>query len=150
MSNARKLKGTNLNVNRVFPVEIIEARKALLSMYKEYRDPKKYNKVSRQYPAKLLVNGVIKHDMVPDWSETMSGLRVDSRQLYVNSELRQRDSSIQGLLTPIHNPVARKFLRELLQLTNHMDWQGNQLWKLLNRGAVSRGRSSGKIPTLEQ
>ena len=96
MSNARKLKGTNLRVNRDYPVEIVEARKALFPLYKEYRDQNKYNKVSIQYPAKLLVNGVIKHDLFPDWSETMSGLRVDSRQLYVNSELRQRDSVNTG------------------------------------------------------
>ena len=77
-------------------MRLSKLERLFFSMYKEYRDPNKYNKVSRQYPAKLLVNGVIKHDMFPDSSETMSGLRVDSRQLYVNSELRQRDSVNTG------------------------------------------------------
>ena len=68
MGNTRKLKGTLLSVNRDYPIEIIEARRDLYPMYKDWRDQNRYNKVSIQYPAKLIVNGEIKHDMFPDWS----------------------------------------------------------------------------------
>lgn len=92
MSNARKLKGTLLRVNRDYPSEIVEARRALYPMYKEYRDQNKYNKVSIQYPAKLVVNGAVIRDMFPDWSEIMSGFRVDSRQLFTSIDSHQKES----------------------------------------------------------
>ena len=76
------MAGTLFSVNRDYPSEIVEARRALYPMYKDY-----YNKVSIQYPAKLVVNGEVKHDMFPDWSTIMSGYRVDSRQLYVNNSV---------------------------------------------------------------
>ena len=87
MNNTRKLAGTLFSVNRDDPSEIVEARRALYPMYKDYRSQNKYNKVSIQYPAKLVVNGEVKHDMFPDWSTIMSGYRVDSRQLYVNNSV---------------------------------------------------------------
>ena len=112
MSNCRKLKGTFFSVNRDYPAEIVEARKALYPMYKEFRDQNRYNKVSIQYPGKLIVNGVVKHDMFPNWSEIMSGYRVDSRQLFVNTEvcqqrLSQKSSDGQIKSQPIksHQPV---------------------------------------------
>ena len=52
MSNARKLKGTNLSVNRDYPAEIVEARKVLFPLYKEYCDQNQNNKASIQFPAK--------------------------------------------------------------------------------------------------
>ena len=42
MSNCRKLKGTFFSVNRDYPAEIVEARKALYPMYKEFRDQNRY------------------------------------------------------------------------------------------------------------
>ena len=101
MSNTRKLAGTLLSVNRDYPTEIIEARRALYPMYKDWRDQNRYNKVSIQYPAKLIVNGQIKHDMFPDWSEVMAGYRVDSRQLYINNDVTRNQPKGFGALSPI-------------------------------------------------
>ena len=56
MGNTRKLAGTLLSVNRDYPAEIVEARRSLYPMYKDWRDQNRYNKVSIQYPAKLIVN----------------------------------------------------------------------------------------------
>ena len=84
MGNTRKLKVILLSVNRDYPIEITEARRDLYPMYKDWRDQNRYNKVSIQYPAKLIVNGEIKHDIFPDLSEVMAGYRVDSRQLRIN------------------------------------------------------------------
>ena len=56
-------------------------------MYKDWRDQIRYNKISIQYPAKLIVNGEIKHDMFPDWSEVIAGYHVDSRQLHINNSV---------------------------------------------------------------
>lgn len=44
-----------------------------------------------------MVNGEVKHDMFPDWSDKMSGYRVDSRQLYIKNDLRQpREATIHS------------------------------------------------------
>ena len=59
MGNTRKLAGTLLSVNRDYPAEIIEARRSLYPMYKDWRDQNRYNKVSIQYPAKLIVIGQV-------------------------------------------------------------------------------------------
>lgn len=48
MRNARSLKGTLFSINRDYPSEIVEARKALYPVYKDWRDQNRYNKVSIQ------------------------------------------------------------------------------------------------------
>ena len=96
MSNCRKLTGTFFSVNRDYPAEIVEARNALYPMYREFRDQNRYNKVPIQYPVKLKMNGAVKHDMFPNWSEIMSGYRDDSRQLFVNTEVCQPRLSHQS------------------------------------------------------
>lgn len=113
MSNCRKLKGTLFSVNRDYPVEIVEARKALYPMYKEFRDQNRYNKVAIQFPAKLVVNGEIKYDMFPDWAEIMYGYRVDSRQLFVNNNVNSnvdqpRVTSTQPQYQPMESHSAPK------------------------------------------
>lgn len=92
MSNARKLNGTMLRFNRDYPSEIVKARRALYPMYKEYRNQNIYNKVSIQYPANHVLNGVEIYDIFPDWSEIMSGYHVNSRQLLIENILRLKVS----------------------------------------------------------
>ena len=47
------------------------------------------------------MNGVVKHDMFPDWSEIMLGYRVDTRQLFINNELREQRAIGDNITTPV-------------------------------------------------
>ena len=45
------------------------------------------------------MNGEIKHDMFPDWSEVMAGYRVDSRQLHINNSVtRNQPMRSEGMV----------------------------------------------------
>ena len=62
---AYMLKATNFSVSRDYPKEILSARKRLIPRFKLERQNK--NKVSIEYPAKLVVNGRVIADEFPDW-----------------------------------------------------------------------------------
>ena len=66
METAYMLKGTNFSVTRDYPKENVEARKGLMPLYREQRQIRG-NKVSLEFPAKLVVNGKIIADAFPDW-----------------------------------------------------------------------------------
>lgn len=56
LNAAYMLKGSNFSVTRDYPKEIVAARQNLISQFKVERQNRN-NKVSIEYPAKLLVNG---------------------------------------------------------------------------------------------
>ena len=59
-------------IHRDYPHEIAAARKSLWNLYKQARASGN-NRVSIQYPARLVVNGVTTHDCFPDWDHVMKG-----------------------------------------------------------------------------
>lgn len=63
---AYMLKGTNFSVSRDYPKEIVAARRRLMPRYKAERQNRN-NKVSIEYPAKLVVNGKVIVDEFADW-----------------------------------------------------------------------------------
>ncbi|MCG8045177.1 MAG: hypothetical protein JAY66_05770 [Candidatus Thiodiazotropha taylori] len=63
---AYMLRGTKYSVSRDFPQEIVKARKNLMPLYKQQRLIRG-NKVSLEYPAKVVVNGKTVADAFPDW-----------------------------------------------------------------------------------
>lgn len=63
---APELKGSQYSVCRDYPHEISEARKQLWPHYRAAREDRSA-KVSIRYPARLVVNGIITHDIFPDW-----------------------------------------------------------------------------------
>ena len=65
LSAAYMLKGTNYSVSKDFPKEIVSARQRLIPRYKAERENR--NKVSIEYPAKLVVKGKVVADEFPDW-----------------------------------------------------------------------------------
>ena len=71
-------------------------------MYKDCRAQNQYNKVSIQYPVKLIIKGRVKQDMFLDWSEVMAGYHVDSRQLYVNNVIKISQSEAETERTTHH------------------------------------------------
>ena len=58
METAYMLKVTHFSVTRDYSKEIVEARKGLMPLYREQRQIRG-NKVSLEFPAKLVVNGKI-------------------------------------------------------------------------------------------
>ena len=66
MGNAYKLQGTNFSITRDYPKEIVAARQRLMPKFRLERQNRN-NKVSLEYPAKLLVNGRVVADEFPDW-----------------------------------------------------------------------------------
>ena len=72
LSNANKLKGTNISIGRDYPKEINDARQLLWPKYKEAKKlrPKK---VFLKFPAQLVINKVVVEDCFPNWSHFIHG-----------------------------------------------------------------------------
>lgn len=60
------LKGTHFSVSKDYPKEIVAARRRLMPRFKAERQNRN-NKVSIEYPAKLVVNGKVIADEFADW-----------------------------------------------------------------------------------
>lgn len=80
LSNAYKLKGSRISINKDFPREIVDARKALWRQFKELKLQNPNSKVSLVYPAKIIKDGRVIHDMFPLWDNIMSGSRIQINQ----------------------------------------------------------------------
>ena len=67
---AYMLKGTGYSVTKDYPKEIVAARQRLLPMFKAERQNSN-NRVSLEYPARLVVNGRCIKDEFPDWFQVL-------------------------------------------------------------------------------
>jgi hypothetical protein len=70
MSRVSKLKyaQTGISIDYDFPKEIQEARSRLWPKFKHYRASNPRSKVVIVYPAKLIMDGHLIHDELPDWN----------------------------------------------------------------------------------
>lgn len=66
MNAGYMLRTTGYSVSRDHPKEILSARHRLLPQFKTERQNRN-NKVSIEYPAKLVINGRVIADEFPDW-----------------------------------------------------------------------------------
>ena len=71
------LRNTSFSVSRDYPKELVSARQRLLPQFKMERQNRN-NKVSIVYPAKLMVNGRVIADELPDWYSVLSQDRFKS------------------------------------------------------------------------
>ena len=67
---AYMLKGSGYTITKDYPKEIVAARQRLMPRFKAERQ-NRHNKVSIEYPAKLVVNGRIIADEFPDWYQVL-------------------------------------------------------------------------------
>ena len=79
--NANKLKGTGYGVNRDLPKEILDARKPLWTKYKEEKTADPLAKLTIAYPAKLIKNGRVIADALPEWHSIMKKSRFEEPSL---------------------------------------------------------------------
>lgn len=75
VSNAKLLKGKKFSINRDFPKEISNARKALWPEFKETRSRYPNSRVSLAYPAKIVKDGTVIVDKFPHWNLMLHGDR---------------------------------------------------------------------------
>lgn len=94
MGKVRLLKGTPFSIDYDYPREIQEARSRIWPKYKELKRESPRSKVQIVYPAKLLQDGHIIHDELPEWAK-YTGI---NKITQVN-----RISNVGG--QRIHNPV---------------------------------------------
>ena len=76
MGNAYLLRGTPFSVDHDLPKEINAARKLLWNEVKSIKDKKPRAKCQIIYPAKLLVDGKLVRDGLPDWNEVLKSSRL--------------------------------------------------------------------------
>lgn len=76
MGNVRMLKGTPFSVDFDFPREIQEARGRLWPRFKELKGQFPRSRVRIVYPAKLVHDGRIVCDELPDWNRYVSANRL--------------------------------------------------------------------------
>ena len=70
LETAYMLRGSDFSVSLDLPKEILNARKNLMPQYKQQQQIRG-NKVTLEYPAKLIVNGQVIADGFPDWHRYM-------------------------------------------------------------------------------
>lgn len=64
------LKGSGYSITKDYPKEIVSARQRLMPQFKAERQIRS-NKVSIEYPARLVVNGRVVADEFPDWYQVL-------------------------------------------------------------------------------
>ena len=93
MDAAYMLRGTNFSVSRDYPKEIVAARRRLMPRFKAERENRN-NKVSIEYPAKLIVNGKVIADEFADWYPALERDRCHLAS-NINSILSSRPSETE-------------------------------------------------------
>ena len=74
LSRGRFLRGSRFSVDKDFPKEISRARSLLWNRYKDLQS--KYDNVSIQYPAKIIVGKRVVEDAFPGWQDAVKEFRV--------------------------------------------------------------------------
>ena len=114
LSNVNRLQGTKFGVNRDYPHEIVEARKPLFAEKKRLKSLQPLANISIQYPAKLVMNGHVVQDELPNWFTVIKGDRLNKDgyvrlsnhrdTVFDTSDLSSGDSDIEnengGALAP--------------------------------------------------
>ena len=82
MENCYRLAGSNIAVDRDYPVEIQQARKRLWPQYKRLRAQHK-TAVKFVYPAAISVSGEIKFNEFPQWDKLLYGRKQQTAYSYI-------------------------------------------------------------------
>ena len=110
LSSARKLAGTRFGVSRDYPLEITNARKQLWSKYKELKSKYPSGGLKLAFPAKLVVNGQVKEDLFPEWSDIIYTSRtkntIPHTFISTNAKTRAGDSHTTNTSTENSSPRA--------------------------------------------
>lgn len=105
ISNAGKLRGTSFGINRDYPPEIIEARKPLLAEKKKLKAAQPNSNISIQYPAKLIQDGRLVKDMLPNWQDAIRRSRLKTSEKNITSEKPPPNSRVRLSDLSINKPV---------------------------------------------
>ena len=76
LDSAYVLRGSSFSVTRDFPLEIVKARRTLMPQYIKEKQNRQ-DRVSIEYPARLVVNGQTVCDAFPDWYSVLQQDRYD-------------------------------------------------------------------------
>jgi len=76
MNSARMLRGKPFSIDHDFPKEIQEARSRLWPMFKQLRRDAPDARVVLAYPAKIIKNGQVVRDELPNWQKHISANRI--------------------------------------------------------------------------
>lgn len=105
LESAYMLRGTRFSVTRDFPIEIANARRRLMPRFIKERQSRN-NKVSIEYPARLVINGNTVCDELPDWYSVLQKDRCQMansfRPTLVTGQICNDNSQGQGYCD---NPV---------------------------------------------
>lgn len=94
LSNAHKLKNTNLGIHRDYPKEVVNARARLWPLYKSEKTNNPRAKVYIGFPAKVVVNGRVIENLFPDWYQVLRGSRVyEAEKGETDNEIAQNKES---------------------------------------------------------
>lgn len=123
LSNAYKLKSSGFGINRDLPKEILDARKPLWVKFKSEKANSPGAKLTIAYPAKLIKNGQVIADALPEWNGMMSKSRLDNS----NIEYLDQQSSLPSDPNDIRNANVSETLQashvitDIIEDTSNMD-----------------------------
>lgn len=99
MHNAKKLKNTPYSVDYDLPKEIQTARKMLWPVYKQCRSENPRANVKLVYPARLLVDGRLVQDELPEWNRYVHANRLPDianvPHIHVSNSHNRNDTDMQ-------------------------------------------------------
>lgn len=119
MQKTSLLKNTTFSVDYDFPREIQEARSRLWPRYKEAKRNFPNDRVQIVYPAKLLRNGRVICDELPEWNQYVNGNRL--RMLDEMCEVKQTRLSRQDHWTQGPDGIVQKYRNEREQTCTPSD-----------------------------
>lgn len=88
MANVRRLRGTGFSVDRDYPPEINEARSRLWPIYKDLKSQNPRDRVHIVFPAKLIHNGSVVKDELPEWGKYIGTNRLT--QVYQIANIKRQ------------------------------------------------------------
>ena len=93
LNTSYMLRNTNYSVSRDYPKELVSARQRLIPQFKRERQNRN-NKVSIVYPAKLVVNGRVIADELPDWYSVLGQdrLKLANGETFIDTSQQQQQN----------------------------------------------------------
>ena len=116
MANVNRLRDTDFSVNRGLPAEITRARKILWPKLKQIRQDNPLSKAMIVFPAKIILDGRVVDDIVPEWDNTLRGSRIDAS--HPSQQTFKRPQHISGDQSITNQPESLDMSQSLLNQRN--------------------------------
>ena len=152
LQQAYKLRGTRFGVDRDYPKEIAEARRALYACTEAREARARRSKVQIRYPARLFIDGQLVDDKFPDWFQILSTPRIgiqsathfeQSRGPAIGSKTFGRDRNIYSRETASDDEGSSCDEDDVFRRKSASPLPSTSVKNDKNKGVTSKARNTG-------